>query len=331
MILKLFRRSGPLSILLIILVIAALWASAFIRLKGNMSLYFDLNAMPLYSLISAVIGTNPLPGLILSILMLVLMIFLVINLNTSLFFINERTYLPAFFYVLLIALFPNYQLLNPAIFGALFIMFTVRRIMDSYRVQGTAYNFFDAGLLISTGSLFYANLLWFGIIVIAGIALLRTGNLKEIMLALIGLITPYAIGAGFYYVAGRDVLAFFSVLHYNLFEMDAQYAFTPITIVTVLFTAAIILLGISHLLMLFNTKKIQARKTFSLLLWIFIISVIVYFAAPSAAVEMIWITGIPACYILSHYFVFNKRKVLPEILFAAMLLLALVNQLMFLL
>ena len=37
-----------------------------------------------------------------------------------------------------------------------------------------AGNFFDAAILISTGSLFYANLIWFGLLVIIGIALIRT-------------------------------------------------------------------------------------------------------------------------------------------------------------
>jgi hypothetical protein len=113
--------------------------------------------------------------------------------------------------------------------------------------------------------------------------------------------------------------------------MHAQYVFTPLTIVAVLISGALVVLGISHVFMLFNTKKIQSRKTFSLLLWIFMISVAVYLFETTASVEIIWIAAIPGCYFLSHYFVFNRRKVLPEILFSVLLLIILVNQLIFLL
>lgn len=330
MLLQHFKRNGPLTILLIVVIVMAVWVSVFVRLKGQLSLYFDINAMPLYSLLSSFIGTNPLPGIILSLLLVSLMAFLVVNLNTTLFFMNERTFLPALFYVLLGALFPQYQILNPAIFGAVFLMLAIKRVMESYRVKGTASNFFDAGMLISTGSLFYANLVWFGLILFVGIALLRPGNLKEIVLALLGLITPFILTVAFYYVSGMNVAEFFSVLTYNLFSKESQFVFNPLTIVAVIFSGVMTFLGISHVFMLFNSKKIQSRKTFSLFLWVFIISVAIYLFISAVSVEMIWITAIPASYYLSHYFVFNKRKVIPEVFFAIMLLLILANQLMYL-
>jgi len=85
------------------------------------------------------------------------------------------------------------------------------RIMEAYRKQGIAFNFFDAGVLISTGSLFYANLIWFGIIVLVGIAILRTGNIKEIAISFVGLITPYVTVIGLYYVLGNDIGVFLPI------------------------------------------------------------------------------------------------------------------------
>ena len=75
--------------------------------------------------------------------------------------------------------------------------------MESYRIPGIAYNFFDAGILIGIGSLFYANLIWFGLLLIIGIAILRTGNIKEIAISVIGLVTPYVMTFGIYYVWGK--------------------------------------------------------------------------------------------------------------------------------
>jgi hypothetical protein len=330
MLLRLFKGTGPGVIFLIIVTLLSVWFSAFFKLRGHFSLYFDLNPMPLYGVISSIIGTNPLPGIIFSLASVSLMSFLIVNLNTTLFFINERTFLPAFIYILISGLFPQYQLLNPAIFSALFLMLAIRRIMDAYRVQGTAYSFFDAGILIGTGSLFYANLIWFGILVIIGIALLRTGNIKEILISVIGLITPYILTFGIYYVLGKDLKDLWSILEYNLFGKRTVFEFTPLTIVAVIYLGLITLMSIVYLLVRMNTKKIQSRKTFSLFIWGFLITLGVYFILPSVSVEIVWLAGIPLSYFLTHYFVFSRKKVVPEILFSVLFVLILLIQILYL-
>ncbi len=330
MLLRLFKGTGPGVIFLIIVTLLSVWFSAFFKLHSHFSFYFDLYPMPLYGVISSIIGTNPLPGIILSLALVSLMSFLIVNLNTTLFFINERTFLPAFIYILISGLFPQYQLLNPAIFSALFLMLAVRRIMEAYRVQGTAYSFFDAGILIGTGSLFYANLIWFGILVIIGIALLRTGNIKEILLSVIGLLTPCILTFGIYYVLGKDLKELWSLLEYNLFGKPTFFIFTRITIVAVIYVGLITMLSIIYLLMLMNTKKIQARKTFSLFIWGFIIALGVYFILASVSVEIVWLAGIPMSYFLTHYFLFSRKKVLPEILFTVLFFLIMLIQILYL-
>jgi len=119
MLLRFFKGTGPGVILVIAVTLLAVWFRPFIQLKGHFTLYFDLNPMPLYGLISSFIGTNPVPGIILSLLLVSLMSVLIVNLNSTIFFINERTFLPAFIYILLSGLIPQFQLLNPAIYESM--------------------------------------------------------------------------------------------------------------------------------------------------------------------------------------------------------------------
>ena len=330
MLLRQFKGTGPGTIFLIIVTLLAVWASAFIKLQGHFSLYFDLDPMPLYGILSYLIGTNPLPGIIFTLLLVSLMAFLMVNLNTNIFFINERTFLPALIYILLSGLFPQYQLLNPAIIAAMFLTLAIRRIVEAYRIQGTAYNFFDAGILIGIGSLFYANLIWFGLLVIVGIALLRTWNIKEIAISVIGLVTPFILTFGIYYVLGKDIKNLLSLLEYNLFGKSTSYAFTRLTVVAVTFAGLSTLVSIIYLLMLMNTKKITSRTTFSLLLWVFLIAMGVYFMVPSVSVEIVWLAGIPVSYFWAHYFVFIKKKLVPEIFFSLFFVFILLIQILYL-
>ena len=318
MLLRIFKRTGPGVILLIIIILIAVWVSAILNQRLHPRFIYESDPMPLYSFVKFLIHNSHNLGVILSFLLVSLMAFLMVNFNTTVFFIHERTFLPAFFYVLFGGLFPDQQLLNPVIPASIFLMLAIMRIMDGYHKNGTAYNYFDAGILISTGSLFYANLIWFGLLVIIGIALLRTGNAKEIVISVLGLLTPYLITFGIYYVLGKDIFALIKLIGDNLFTRSTFYPMPRLTILALIFSGALILASFVQLMNRMNSKKIKSRKTFSLMIWTLLISITVYFALPSASVELIWIMSIPVSYFLTHYFVFVKKKLVPEILFSCL-------------
>jgi hypothetical protein len=331
MLLKIFRGTGPGVVLLIFLVGLLVWFNAFMGQHDPQPFHYDLNPMPLYGLMKDFVFKSALAGTIASFVMVILITFLLVNFNTTVFFINERTFLPSVIYLLLSGLFPTCQEFNPVLPAALLLMIAMRRIMDAYRKNGTAYNFFDASLLIGLGSLIYANLIWFGMLSIIGIALLRTGNLKEILLAFLGLITPLALTAGIYYVTGRDLLTLVSTAVKNLFGEAGSYYFTRVTVSGLVVIGLISVISIFYLLTVMNGKKIKSRKTFSLLIWSFLISLVIYFAIPGVSVEMVYITAIPLSYFLTHYFVFIKKKLLPEIFFTALIIIIAVIQVLYVL
>jgi len=326
MLLKFFKGTSPAVILFIAIIFVAVWISAFLNTGDSVQNYGNEYHMPLYSFLIRILDPGNLSAIILSFLIAVLILFLIINFNTTIFFINERTFLPAILYLLIVIIFPEYRMLNPVLPASLLLMFALRRIMDGYNKQGVAYNFFDAGILISTGSLFYGNLIWFGTIVFIGIVIMRPVSFSEIAVSLLGLITPYLITFGLYYVLGKDLDELLTLIYNNLFTESISYSFSRLTIVTLIFAAIIILLSIGYIIMLQNTKKIKSRRTFSLLIWIFVISIVVYVAIPSVSVELIWIAAIPVSYFMSHLFIFSKKKIISEILFMTFLVLVLLIQ-----
>jgi hypothetical protein len=329
MLLRFFKGTTPGVIFLIAVSFIAVWMSIFIHSDAGAQYSHPGYQMPLYGFLIEILGSGGFLVNLLSFSITTLIIFLIVNFNTSIFFINERTFLPALLYVLIVGIFPECQNMNPALPATLLFILALKRIMDSYHKQGIAYNFFDAGILISTGSLFYANLLWFGVIIIIGIVLLRTVNIFELAVTLLGLVTPYLITFGIYYVLGYDLKALMSLIYYNLFSNTDSYNFQRLTIVTLIFEALSVLISVGFIIILQNTKKIKSRKTFSLLIWVFVISLAVYFAVPSVSVELIWLSGIPVSYFLSHYFIFSKKKLVSEIFFTIMLLLVLMIQVLY--
>jgi hypothetical protein len=330
MFLRFFKGTGPGGILLIIITLTAVWISAFLNPLQDSISYYETDPMPLYRLLKLAVGNHPLIGVALSFLIVSFMAFLLVNFNTKVVFINERTFLPALIYILSGGLFPQYQLLNPVLPASLFLLLAIIRIIESYHKEGIAYNFFDAAILISTGSLFYANLIWFGLLVFIGISLLRTVNLKEIVISVIGLLTPYLLASGLYYVTGKEMAHLFSTMENNLFIRSSGYHFQVLTLVALIFTGILLLVCLAYLFKLMNTKKIKSRKTFSLLLWVFLISSGIYVVLPSVSVEIVWLISIPVTYFLTHYFVFMKKKLVSEIFFFILFVLVLLIQIWYL-
>jgi hypothetical protein len=326
MFLRFYKATGPGAILLIIVTLVAVWINAFLHPLMDSISYYETDPMPLYKLLKLIIGDHPLTGVIFSFLLISCMSFLLVNFNTNEVFINQRTFLPAIIYILSVGIFPQYQLLNPVLPASLFLLLAIIRIIESYHKQGIAYNFFDAGILIGTGSLFYANLIWFGILLIIGISLLRTGNLMEIAISIIGLLTPFLVTSGLYYVTGNKLESLLSTMALNLFGRSDIYHFSGLTLVALLFAGIVLIFCLAYLVSLMSTKKIKSRKTFSLLFWVFLISSVIYIVLPSVSVEIVWIISIPFSYFLTHFFVLRKKRLIPEIFFSVLLILVLLIQ-----
>src|SRR5664279_3410862 len=139
MLLRIFKGTGPGVIFLIIIILIAVWVSAILNQRLHPRFIYESDPMPLYSFVKYLIHNSHNLGVILSFLLVSLMAFLMVNFNTKVFFIHERTFLPAFFYILFGGLFPDQQLLNPVIPASIFFMLAIMRILDGYYKTSTAY------------------------------------------------------------------------------------------------------------------------------------------------------------------------------------------------
>ncbi len=328
MLLRKFKETGPDIIVLIFIILILIWFNAFLHPQLPSSVNYDTQPMPLFGLLLSAFGTNPLVSVIFTSLLVLLIAFLCVNLNTTVFFISERTFLPGLIFVLLSGFLPQQQILNPALPAVPFLILALRRIMDSYKIQGTAYSFFDAGLLIGSGSLFYAGFIWFGLLLIVAIALMRPVNIKETIISIIGLATPWFITAGFYYITGKDMNSLLSSVTFNLFTKESHTVLSALTIVALIILGIILIICTLQLLSAFNMKKIKSRKTFTLLFWIFGIAAGSYFVFRPVSTEMFWFAAIPVSYILTHYFVFKRKKLMPEILLTTLFILVILSQIL---
>lgn len=318
MFLRKFRETGPDVVILIFFVSLLVWGGSFSHPLISTSSGYDIRPMPFFALLLKLNMLKPVISVLFTFILVLFISFLLVSFNTADFFMGQRTFMPALFYILLSGLSPRIQILNPALPAVIFLIMALRRIMDSYQVRGTAYSFFSAGILISAGSMFYASLIWFGLLLIIGIAILRTGNFKEMIISLLGLITPWFLFFGILYVSGKDISLWLSDILFNLFDRDGQVTLSAYTIAGLAVFGFVLIISTGNLLASVGAKKVKSRKTFTLLIWIFLISAGIFLIFHSVSDEIIWIAGVPVSYFLSHYFVYARKNFFPRTFFSAL-------------
>lgn len=323
MFVRLFRGTGTGLFFLILISAAALWASSYLNASA-VNVASVSGPMPLWGIMSSLTGHNPRLPVIISFILMLIIVMVLIRFNISEFFINRRTFLPGILFVILYSLFPHSMVFNPALPAALLIIAALWRMIGAYRQNGVAYNFFDAALLISTASLFYANAIWFLAIVFIGTFLLRSPDIREIAVAVAGALVPYTFLYAIWYLTNKDVIDLNVLIINNLFDEAPEVHWGRTTIILLAAVAINIIAGLYSVLADMTTKKVKSRKTFFMLLWVLAIAITVFFAVPSASVEIMAIAAIPAAFVISNYYLFARKLLVPEILFSLIIIMMII-------
>jgi hypothetical protein len=323
---RFFRGSGISQVLVMALLAIALWIQYFIT-PPQVIHPSGGEAMPLWGLIFNSLTALPLLAAILSSVLMVIVAGIMIRFNTSLFFIARRTYFPALFYIMLYSSFPGGMVLNPALPAALLILTGLWRMMSAYRLNGVVFNFFDAALLVSSAGMFYAPSVWFVLLVLIGVLILRSPDFREISVALAGALLPWIVLYAVWYLTGGNLSDLTETIRHNLFDKAPSAYWSRTLIILFAVIAVSFIPGLLSLISEMSTKKIKSRKTFELLVWMLAICAAAYAFLPSVSIEMNAIAAIPVAYIMANYCAFTRRLVMTEILFWIMIVMIVISRL----
>ncbi len=315
MIFKLFRSYNPFLIVLIPLIGIAVWWQAFQTETQNV-FHFDTYQMFLYKATERFFEGFPLISKISCFILLLIQVFILNQLNKKYLIVNVRTYLPAFFFIIITSSFIELQRINPAVFASFFLIMAIDKVFDSYRIKGLAYHYFEAAFFISLGSLFYLPAAFFIIFLWFAAAQLRPFHWREWLFPILGLITPYILLTGYYYVFKQELFYFIDYLTTNFnYHVEATNYFTLPYMIFYGFILFITFIAIMHIFSSLFKKKIQARKSFTLFTWLLIISLAIFFFDASASFEMIYLIAVPMSFLLSDYFAHLRSRAWGDVIF----------------
>lgn len=219
------------------------------------------------------IGSQTIWAQIVSILLLLIQGFLVNSIVVGNRMSNEANLFPGVFYVLISSALPDFLYLSPVLIGNTFVLIALVELFSIYKVPSCADRIFNVGFWIGIAGLFYFPFLMFFIFVFAGLNILRAFNIRERLMAFVGLIMPYLLVALYFYATGR--LEVFWEIHFtkNFGFFNFGSGGVNVSVKLVLF-ALLLIYVIFENRSYFAKKNIQVQKKISILYWILISALI---------------------------------------------------------
>lgn len=182
---------------------------------------------------------------------------------------NEINLFPGLFYVWVCCAIPDFLYLSPVLIGNTFFLIALYQIFDTYKNPACADRIFNTGLWLGVASLFYFPFVFFLIVLIAALSILRAFNLQELLMILVGMFLPYLF-VGLYFYWGNNFNFFYENQIGRNFDFltFAHISFTWDTWVKLaIFTVALIFVVANNGLYLAK-KNIQVQKKINILYWI---------------------------------------------------------------
>lgn len=184
---------------------------------------------------------------------------------------NEINLLPGLFYVWCCCAIPDFLYLSPVLLGNTFFLIAIHEIFQIYKNPACADKIFNAGLWLGVASLFYFPFVFFLLVLVAGLSILRAFNLQEFLMVVIGMFMPYFItGFLFFWFNKYDYFYENQISrNFDFFNFN-QITFTWDTWVKLaIFMVAMLFVLFNNNLYLAK-KNIQVQKKVNILYWVLI-------------------------------------------------------------
>ncbi len=302
---RIITGDKALSTLFILIIALLTWMPAFFKPEFiSPSLSFQ---MPLDYFIRGTLRVNVLILNLIAFLLIIIQGFMLVRISTKYIVVQKRTFLPALFYIIISGYIPELQQLNGLLIANFFIIFIINILIISPASEPNSYGFFNTGLFIGLGSLFYAPLLYFLLFIWISTLILRTFYWREFLFPVLGIITPYILLLGGMFLYRINLTEFFEMMIDQLYNGSHNFNMDLPNKIFVTYTILLFLIANVYLLKVYQFKKNYIRNFFLIMFWLFIITLIVFTIVSGFNKYLTYILSIPIVYILTNYFVTTRN------------------------
>ena len=306
------------TIIIIILIAIGIWMPAFLS-PGILTEGRTGYSMPLYSLVTSFLDGHLLTSKLLAFGLMLYEAFLLVRINARFVLVQQRTLLPAIFFIIIAGHSPVLLQWNPVLPASIFVVLILNVIFRSYRDEPDSYRYFEAGILLGIGSLFYAPLIFLLVFIWFADMVQRPFYWREYIYPMIGLIVPYVFVMAYLFFWDKSIPEFLSGIRSNfIFEFEfPEYPW--IYWVFAGYFALLLAVATVYLLKVFQFRKIYIRDYFMVLFWLFISGSLIFCIGSGFNTGIAYLVAIPISYILTNYFVNAKKSIGNKLLLYTLL------------
>ena len=227
----------------------------------------------------------------------------------------------AFFFVITAAAgmcYIPYNVLLPEQFAAVFVMLGLFPILNSNGKDVAVYDLFNAGLYFGIATLFCFNAVITLLFGIAAIAVFRPYRTNELLMLILGQITPVLFYFAVYFLINGEIMP---ILENIAEEFSIRHLFNPQgnDLIFLCAGGAWLLIGSVVMVGLYSRFNVFEARAYRLLFIIFLITIVAAIS-PFFSIETLRIALFPVAFMLVTVFYNLKKGFWCELIFALYLI-----------
>ena len=310
-----FRSINPINIILLIGISLLLRVGIFIQLPERISFDFIEPFTKLLIVRPLENAFSPLTNIFISLFLLLIQALIFNRIINAYNLFGKLTFLPALMYVTTSSLLSPFLVLSPTLICNFLILWMIEKFLSMYKCNEVRSVMFDLGMIVASGTLIYfpfiamLPVLWISLIIY------RPFDWREWFAVVTGFITIFFFLAVFYY--WNDSLDKFYQIWLPLatkFPTNLRINFYDYLVLIPV--AIILILGAFQLQQKFFRSIVQLRKSFLVLFFIFLTSLISFYLKADLQLYHFLLCAPPASVLMAYYFLHANKRWLYESLYA---------------
>ncbi len=298
------------------LLLIALFIPSFIDVfrAGGFHELAPHSSMPFYNLLFGSIHKVPVLNHLVTMLIFMLTGYMLIRIGVQYQLLQQRSLMPAIFFLLFAAALPAARQVSPALIGSLFYLFCFVILFEGQEQKPDTLNIFTASLILVLGSMFYLNLIWFIPLIWVSLWTMRSVTWRELVYPVVAYLLMALFLFTWFWGIRDHGAGFVEVIHQNL---AIHGTFQPYHYsVYMLYGFFLLLLGITSIYMInrFQSMKTMTQNIYQVLFYMFLAGLLFFlFIARYDPSSLVFI-AVPVTFALSNYFSRKKSPWIHELI-----------------
>lgn len=257
-------------------------------------------------------GIPYLGAILVNFFVVLIICFLLLQINARFAFVKERTFLPAFLFPVIVYSLPELRVIQPIFISGIFIILAIRSIFNSFEQKSAIRDAFNAGFLIGLAGIFYFYAVFFILLIPVSFSILRNSlKWRETVVPFVGLLLPWIFFFSFYFMTGQINTLLEYIANSFITKEKSFLVHLPIQIYLA-YLILIIAVASVFILRQYGVQNISVRRYFKILFLFFVASALMLFS-PHVSTEILVFLTIPLTFLLTNYLIFVKRRIWAEL------------------